>query len=265
MIALYVYLFIGCVTGLLSGLFGIGGGIIIVPCLVWTFRYFHIAPTFYFQLATASSLASIICLTTTAAIMHYKQRTILWSVLYRLLPSMLLGTLIGTSVAKYLSTQLLGTCFGVLLLVAAYRMLVHTPHPLRALPGTRGLSVLGLWVGSQSGLLGIGGGSYLIPFLVRCNIPIHQAIGTSITACLPLAVVGTLALMITTQPTTHVLPWSTGYVYWPAVLGISASSMLCTPLCTYLATKINPGLLKRLFALLLLCISIHFLWSNVYP
>ena len=260
--AILLYLLIGSVAGILSGLLGIGGGIIVVPSLVWIFKHYHIAPHEYLHMAIGSSLASIIFISLAAAITHYRRQNILWPIFWRLLPSVIAGTMIGAVSIKYIPAHLLGLCLALFLFFVAFRMaFLQKQQSSRQLPGIIGLSGLGLLVGAQSALLGIGGGTYMIPFFSRCNVLMRHAAATSITVCVPLTFVG--SVILSQHTLSHPVPWSCGYVYWPATLGVATTSLVFAPLGVHLAQHISNRKLKTAFSWVLVAVGCDLLLPNL--
>jgi len=107
--------------------------------------------------------------------------------------------------------------------------------------------------------LGVGGGAIIIPFLVYCNVPMKKAGGTSAGCTLPIAILGTIVFML--QSHAHMaLPYSTGYIYWPALIGMGVMSALFAPFGAKLAKHTNVLVLKRIFAIFLLFVGINLIF-----
>ena len=234
---LYLFLLIGSITGTLSGLLGIGGGIIVVPSLAWIFAHYHMAPDCYIQFAAGSSLAGIMFISLTSAFAHHRHGNVEWPIFKQLAPAMMIGASIGVATAGYLPTRVLSLLFGLFMLVLSVRMFLSATRRSNKptlLPANKKLRLIGFCVGIQSGLLGTGGNAFIVPFFARCNVPMHKATGTSVTASFPLATSATLTSLVSHHSTgaTASLPWSTGYVYWPAALSIAIASIIfCTTWC----------------------------------
>jgi uncharacterized membrane protein YfcA len=125
------------------------------------------------------------------------------------------------------------------------------PHPHRQLPGPTAMFGVGGLIGSVSSLVGIGGGSMSVPFMVWCNIALRNAIGTSAAIGFPLALSGAAGYVVNGLGAA-LPPHTLGFVYLPALLGVSAASMLTAPLGARLAHALPTGGLKKIFALLLI-------------
>ena len=129
----------------------------------------------------------------------------------------------------------------------------------RQLPGWPGMSLTGAIIGKVSAIIGIGGGTLTVPFLVWCNTGIRQAVATSAACGLPIAVAGTVGFIITGWNAAQLPAWSTGYVYWPAFAGIALASVLSAPLGAKLAHTLPAEKLKRYFAILLAFLGLRML------
>ncbi|MNN68782.1 Sulfite exporter TauE/SafE [compost metagenome] len=133
------------------------------------------------------------------------------------------------------------------------------PKASRDVPGKPGLTLAGAVIGWASAIFGIGGGSLTVPFLTWRSVPIQQAVATSAACGLPIAAASALSFMVLGWNETHLPPWSLGFVYLPALVGIAVTSMFFARFGARLAHRLSPRLLKRLFALLLLAVGLNFL------
>lgn len=252
-------LLLGIVAGILAGLLGVGGGVVIVPVLVWLFQAHPEIPTTHLMhIALATSLATIVFTAMSSIRAHHQRQAILWPIVWRLTPGILVGTALGATVASLLASDTLKILFALFLLLIAIQLgFGAQPAPHRQLPPWFGTTFVGLIIGKISVLMGVGGGSLTVPFLVWCNIPMRHAVGTSAACGLPIAIAGTLSYIVAgwnDSPT-----WSTGYVYWPAVLAIVPTSLLFAPVGAKLAHTISVNFLKRFFAGFLAVVSVKML------
>jgi uncharacterized membrane protein YfcA len=262
MLLLFIYLLTGVITGILAGLLGLGGGLVIVPMLLACFSHENFDHALFMHIAIGTSLASIIFTSLSSSWAHHKQHAVHWIAVQRVIPGILVGTWCGSYVAATLSTWLLKCFFAIFLYcVAAQMLLDQKPDPAREMPGWLGMSVVGTAIGVISSLVGIGGGSMMMPFLLWCNLPPARAIGTSAAVGFPIAVFGAFGYIWHGWQTPGLPPYSLGYVYVPALLCIVCASMLTAPLGANLAHRLPVTLLKRLFALLLLVLAIRMTWQ----
>lgn len=255
----YLLLFIafGIIAGFLAGLLGIGGGLVIVPVLFYILSQDAQHAGYAMHVALGSSLAFIVFNSGTAAIAHARLGGLRWRELGWLAPGLVLGAMAGSALADELSSQLLQRWFGgFLLLMAAYLFIQRQPP----LPDTRRewISIFaGLPIGTVASLAGVGGGVMVVPWLIARGYKPAVAVATSSASTVVVALVGAggYALFASRTP----LPWSTGYIYWPAVLAFAATSVFTAPLGAKLAHRIDQARLKRGFALLLALVGLKLL------
>ena len=254
------YLLIGAVAGVLAGLLGVGGGLLIVPALVFVFYAYGITDTFATHIAIGTSLATIVFTSMSSVWAHHRRGAVMWPVFLHLTPGLITGAFIGAAIADFLSTQSLSKVFGVFeLLIAAYMIYDSKPAPHRDLPGITGMFGAGNIIGTVSAIIGIGGGTMTVPFLVWCNQNIRNAVATSAACGLPIAVAGAVGFIVAGMNETGLPTGASGYFYWPAFLGIVACSILTAPLGAKLAHTIPTAALKKVFALLLISLGIRML------
>jgi len=262
---LAMYSGVGLVAGILAGLLGIGGGLVIVPILVYTFTLQGIDDALLMHIALATSMASI-CFTSISSFMaHHRRGAVRWDIVRRIVIGILTGTFLGTCVASAMSTGLLKGFFVIFLYVIAAQLLLDKkPKAARDLPGTAGMFGVGNLIGIVSSLVGIGGGSLSVPFMLWCNVAIHRAIGTSAAIGLPIAVAGTIGYIVNGWNAANLPAYSVGYVYLPALAGIAAMSILTAPLGVKLAHSLPVPTLKRVFAVLLLVVATKMAWGLIF-
>jgi uncharacterized protein len=257
-----LYLGLGAVAGVLAGLLGIGGGLIIVPMLVFALAWQGVAAEHLMHLALGTSLATIIFTAVSSFMAHHRRGAVRWEVVRRIVPGILVGTLGGTFVAAALSTNFLKGFFVLFLYFVAFQMLTgRKPNPSRELPGPAGMFGAGGTIGIFSSLVGIGGGTLSVPFMVWCNIGLHQAIGTSAAIGFPIAVAGTIGYVVNGLGASDLPAYSLGFIYLPALLAIVAASVFTAPLGVRLAHSLPVDRLKKIFALLLIAVGTRMLWD----
>ncbi len=259
-----VYLAVGAVAGVLAGLMGIGGGIIIVPMLAFCFTRLNFPHEHIMHLALGTSLASIIFTSVSSFIFHHRRGAVHWDIVQRITPGIIVGTLAGAYIASLMTTNSLKGFFGIFLSYVALQLLRDKkPKASRELPGAAGMFGVGNVIGVSSSLLGIGGGTLSVTFMIWCNITVHHAIGTSAAIGFPIAIAGTVGYIITGYHTSGLPTYSMGYIYLPALLGLVSASMLTAPLGVRLAHWLPVPKLKRVFAVLLLIAGVRMLISLI--
>ncbi|MEK7811474.1 MAG: sulfite exporter TauE/SafE family protein [Pseudomonadota bacterium] len=247
------YLVLGAVAGFLGGMFGIGGGTVLVPALLMLFEAQHFPTQHAMHLALGSSMAIILFTSIASLRKHHQHGAVNWHVVRRITPGILLGTAIGSLVAASISPTFLTLFFALFVLFAATQILLDVqPHAARQLPGIAGMTLTGTFTGWISTLVSVGGGTITVPFLIWCNIPLRHAIGTASAIGFPIAVGGTLGYILTGLHATDLPSSSLGYVYLPALLGCALASVVTAPLGAKTAHRVNVSLLRKLFAVMLI-------------
>lgn len=259
-----LYLGLGAIAGLLSGIFGIGGGAIIVPVLIYSFIAQGYSPEVLTHLAIGTSLATIVVTSASAVATHHRKGAVRWPLARWMAPGIFIGTALGGLFAATLSGPLLQLCFGLFLLgVAAQLGFSVQPRASRQLPGRFGTAGTSLGIGFLSGIFGIGGGSISVPFLVWCRIGMAQAVATSAALGFPIAVSGALTYMLNGWAAPGLPAGALGYLHVPALVGVALASTPCARAGALLAHQLPAALLKKLFALLLLALGLSFVGANL--
>jgi len=255
-----IYLLIGAFAGSMSGLLGVGGGIVVVPALAFAYSHLGMPAEQIMHIAAATSLAAMIFTTSSSVIAHQRKGGVLWSVWRILLPGILIGTVIGAILASFLPTRLLSILFGVFLLLILIRMFMMVAPPAgRKLPKRIWTFLVSLIIGTKSGLFGVGGGVLTVPFLSYSNIPMRQAAGTSAACGLPIAIIGTISVIFTghLHNPGGLGPQYFGYIYLPAAIGVAIASTLCSQIGAHFSHRLPTKILKRFFAIFLFVTAIN--------
>lgn len=260
MAALITYLVLGAFAGLVAGLLGVGGGLIIVPVLVFIFSGQGMADHLIVHLAVGTSLATIVFTSISSVRAHHQHGAVLWPVFWQLTPGIVVGAWLGAAFADVLASDQLRRFFGVFELLVAIQMTFNVkPRPHRQLPGRPGMFGAGGVIGAISAIVGIGGGTMTVPFLVWCNVVMRKAVATSSACGLPIAIAGATGFIVTGWNAIDLPAYSSGYVYWPAFLGIVIASILTAPIGARLAHRLPAAQLKRIFAILLYILGLRML------
>lgn len=255
-----ILLVAGAVAGMFAGLLGIGGGIIIVPVLVMVFQGQNVSIEVLMHVAIGTSLATIVITSISSIRAHQKHQAIHWSVFKTITPGILFGSFAGAAIAKIIPGEQLLFIFSLFMfLIAAQMYFGNTTKPHRKLPGTPGMIIAGSLIGTVATIMGVGGGSMSVPFLTWCNVAIRNAVATSAAIGLPIALAGTLGFIVTGWDVAERPVWSFGFVNLPAFFSIVVASTLSAPLGAWIAHRIAPALLKRIFAGFLLVLGIRML------
>jgi uncharacterized protein len=256
----WAYLAIGVSVGFLAGLFGIGGGMIMVPMLVFVFTAKGFPAEHMMHLSLATSMATIVFTSLSSVGAHHRHGAVDWRVARAMAPGIVAGALAATLVAGLVPTRPLAVFFAVFMLYASLQMFFEMkPKPSRQLPGAAGLFGVGAGIGALSSVLAAGGAFLSIPFLVRCNVPLKRAIGTAAANGFPIAVAGTIGYILNGLRTSGLPDGSLGYVYLPALAIVVAASMPLAPLGAKLAHRLPVKRLRIVLALMLLAIAVRML------
>lgn len=256
------YLATGAVAGFFAGLLGVGGGVVVVPVLTIIFGGQGFPAREVLHLALGTSMATILFTSLSSLRAHHAHGAVLWPVMRRLTPGILLGTLFGAQLAARISSQALSIFFVAFMIMVAVQMIANLrPQPTRSLPGRGGLGLAGGVIGTVASLAAMGGGALTVPYLIWCNVRPHQAIGTSAAVGLPIALGGTLGYLWNGWGHPELPAGSLGFLYLPALGIILVASVLTAPLGARLAHRLPVKVLKRVFAGLLLILSAKMLWS----
>lgn len=255
-----IFLVTGAAAGLMAGLFGVGGGLIIVPALAWLLPRQGVSDAVLMQSAIGTSLAVIGLTSISSMRAHQARGGVLWPVFWRLAPGIVAGSLLGASIAHGLSGHTLKRIVGVgALLISAQMLIDAQPKTARALPGAIALAGVGGVIGMLSALIGIGGGSLTVPFLNACSIDMRRAVGTSAACGVPIAWAGAAGFAFNGLGVAGLPPYSLGYIDLAAFAGIAVMSVFAAPLGAKLAHRLPPRVLKRAFAVFLAGIGLRML------
>lgn len=256
----WAYLAIGVTVGFLAGMFGIGGGMIMVPMLVFVFTAKGFPAEHLMHISLATSMATIVFTSLSSVGAHHKHGAVDWRVARAMAPGIVAGALAATLVAGFVPTRALAVFFAVFMLYASLQMFFEVkPKPSRQLPGAAGLFGVGAGIGALSSVLAAGGAFLSIPFLVRCNVPLKRAIGTAAANGFPIAVAGTAGYILNGLRASGLPDGSLGYVYLPALAIVVAASMPMAPLGAKLAHRLPVKRLRIVLALMLLGIALRML------
>jgi uncharacterized membrane protein YfcA len=258
------YLLLGALTGVLAGLFGVGGGIIMVPALIVLFTAQGVSPDVLTHVAIGSSLATISFTSLSSVRAHHRRSAVRWPLVLRLAPGVCAGVWSGAAIAHHLSGASLQKGFGVFLVLIATQMLLQkTPRKPEAmaerLPSLPLMGAAGIVIGLLSAFFGIGGGSLTVPFLTWRGVRMQQAVATAAAVGFPIAVAGACGFVWQGWENPALPKGSTGFVYWPAVIGIAATSVFFAGTGAKWAHVLDAQKLKQYFALFLFAIGVWFL------
>ena len=252
---------LGLLIGYFAGLLGIGGGMLMVPFMVFVLSSQGVAEAVLLKVAVATSLATI-CFTSLSSVWaHHRKGAVLWPVALVLAPGILIGSLAGANLAVALPAKALTFFFAAFVTFSATQMLLNKkPKPGRVLPGSIGMFGVGSVIGVLSSMVGAGGAFVSVPFMTWCNVSIHKAVATSAALGFPIALAGSLGYVLAGLGRTDLPAGALGFVYVPGLVSIALGSMLTAPLGARTAHRMDIGPLKKVFALFLYLMAAYFLF-----
>lgn len=254
----FEYALTGLFAGFLAGYLGIGGGLVLVPALSWLFNRDPATADMAVQMAVATSLATMLFTSMSSLLAHHKRDAILWSLVRQMIPGLLAGALLGSIIADRIGNAALGNVFGIFALIVGIQMLRGTrPIGSLSLPGWPAVTGTGFGIGTVSSLLGIGGGSMTVPWLLWHGQRVQNAVATAAACGYPIAISGTFGFVMLGDNSSTAL--TLGYVNLPALAGVAIFSVIGAPLGVAAVHRSSPLLAKRLFAAFLLIVAVKML------
>lgn len=253
----------GITAGLAAGLFGIGGGAVIVPVLFFLFsgmgfedRAMHVA--------VATSLATIIITSARSVMAHHKRGAVDWSIVKSWTPWIVLGSVGGMILAGYVPGRSLTILFGVMSFVLAAQLFFGRPtwKLMEDMPDGAGRAGLGAGMGALSAMMGIGGGTLGVSLMTVCGRTIHQAVATAAGFGFAIGAPAAIAAVFTGWGRAGLPPFSAGFVNLPAFALIAVFTVTMAPVGARLAHSLDAQLLRRLFAVVLAIVGARMLYSS---
>lgn len=253
---------VGAFAGFIAGLLGIGGGMVVVPIVLWALERQGLAGEHAQHLALGTSFAVMVFTTFSGALAQHRKGAVRWDVVGKMAPAMVVGGLIGAAVSPHLPTKGLQIFFIFFAFAVGIQTLLRLkPKGSRQLPDAAGLVGAGGLFGLLSSWVGIGGGSLSVPFLLHCHVPAHHAVGTSSGLAWPMAVSGAIGYCWAGWHVSGLPEGTLGFIYLPATAILAACTVVFAPLGVKVAHKLPADALKTAFGLLLLCIAGQMLYK----
>ena len=244
----------GCVAGVLAGLFGIGGGIVMVPVLESALGVLGVDPAIRMHVAVATSLATIIPTSISSARAHHRRGAVDLDIVRRWAIFVLLGALLGAWIASQLHSRVLALIFASLALLVALKMIfmADSRNLTDDIPRGPWVPVIPAFIGCASSMMGIGGGTFSVMTLTLFNQPIHRAVGTAALFGLVISLPGTIGFVITGFNDARVPVGNLGYVSLIGFALIAPASVLTAPLGARIAHAFSARRLSLMFGAFLI-------------
>lgn len=259
---LLTYLMLGMGSGFIAGLFGVGGGLTIVPILLILFQAQGFPEGQLMHLALGTAMATIVVTSVSSMRAHHQHGGVRWDIFRLMTPGLVAGTFVGSLFASRVPTDTMAIVFTGIVYWASLQMLLDIkPKPTRELPGAAGLIGVGGVIGGVSSLVAAGGGFLSVPFMVLCNVNIRQAVGTSSALGFPIALAGVIGYVVGGWSVADLPAPHLGFVYLPAFLGVVLTTVFMAPVGARLAHSLPVKQLKRAFGVMLALLASKMLWN----
>lgn len=257
---------VGLAAGLIAGIFGLGGGVIVVPAVFLWATAAGVPSDLAIKLALGSSLASILFTGSWSAFAHHRHGAVRWDLIARLAPGLLLGAAAAGSIAHRVDGSWLQAGFGLFIGALGLKMLIApgTPtHRVGSPVQVRGLPLVGGLFGLAAALAGIGGGALVGPFLSWRGLPVREAVASAAAAGPVIAVSGAASYTLAGWGLEGLPPGSTGYLVWPVVAAVVLGSLVAVPAGAWLAHRLPERKLELAFGAVALLLGARMAGSGI--
>jgi len=254
----------GCVAGVTAGLFGIGGGIVIVPVLEFALSLLGVDPAIRMHVAVATSLATIIPTSISSARAHHLRQSVDINIVKRWSFFVLTGALLGAWIAAQVHSRVLAMVFATLAMLIALKMIFFPESRNLTQDVPRGPLILSIptAIGTLSSMMGIGGGTFSVMTLTLFNQPIHRAIGTAALLGLVISLPGTIGFIISGWNDVRVPPGSLGYVSLIGFALIAPTTVICAPIGARIAHSFSAKRLSMSFGVFLVIVAARLFYKS---
>ena len=251
-----IYAMTGAVVGFLAGLLGIGGGMTLVPILAALFAAQKLSADHIVHMALATAMASAAFTSSASVREHHKHGAVDWTLVRRMVPGMVVGSLLSTVASGWISQRGLAMAFAAIVYLGATQMLLgKKPRAAWSMPRGMPLFLIGLVIGMLSALVSAGGTFLLMPLMLVCGVAMHTAIGTGAAIGIPVTAVGTLGYIAAGWRASDLPAYHLGFVYLPALVALVVASIITAPMGARMAHRLPVATLKRVFALLMYALA----------
>ena len=242
----------GCVAGVLAGLFGIGGGIVIVPVLETALGAVGVDPAIRMHIAVATSLATIIPTSISSARAHHRRHSVDFDIVRRWSVYVLLGALLGTWIASQVHSRVLALVFATLALLVAIKLTFFpsSRNLTEDVPRAAWVPIIPVAIGNFSAMMGIGGGTFSL-----FNQPIHRAVGTAALLGLAISLPATIGFVIAGLGDERLPAGNIGYVSVIGFALIASTTVLTAPIGAKIAHAFSARKLSIAFGIFLVIAS----------
>ena len=257
LVELLAYLLVGSFAGILAGMFGVGGGIIIVPVLVFVFSFLGFEDLYLVHIAIGTSLATIFFTGISSTRSHYLKGSIDAKAFFPIAMGISFGAILGAFIASSLDGDMLRKIIGIFAFLIAIQMMFNQNRNVKKSTNQIVSMLTGVGIGSASSVLGIGGGSFTVPFFKYNGIDMKTSIGTAAACGIPIAFFGSLSFITIGLNEEGLPPLALGFIYMPAMFLISLASVFTASIGDGMAHAISDKILTILFSTLMILISTY--------
>ena len=255
-----LYFLLGTFSGVLAGLFGIGGGIIIIPTFFYVFSFLGFADQILSHMVLGSSLGVIVFSSLSSTFSHNSKGAVNWELIKVVAPSIIIGSGLGGITAGLLESNVLQGLVALFLVVASIQLIFEFPPPPQN-PRTNlvGPMIAGGGIGWLSGVFGIGGGIFSVPYFYHRGLKMMNAIGTSAACGIPIALAGSISYIVIGYDNINLPNNSIGFVYLPATIIVGLTSSLTAKFGVNIAHRMKQKKLRIGFAFLVMIMALNLL------
>lgn len=255
-----ILLITGAGIGFASGLLGVGGGFIMVPVQFWLLTSMGIDPTIAIRVSLGTSLAVILPTALSGAYGHYKKEAVLLKPVVFLATMGVIGGIIGGTIASNIPGDVMTFIFGAAVLIVAFIMIITNRHENKGKKRDNIFYYIsgGLFMGIMSGLLGVGGGFIMVPFMaifMRYNM--HEAIGTSTAVIVFTSIGGIISYIFNGWGAYGLPPYSVGYVNLFQFIFLASVSIPMAQLGVKAAHRLPSKQLNYIFVMMLVYVGLR--------
>ncbi len=255
-LSLIAYGIVGLIAGFLGSLLSISGGLITVPCLFLIFTLLKFPHVYLMQLVIGTSLAAMVFNAIVATYSHARQKEVNWKFVRAMLPGLILGCICGAFISYLLPNSFLQIIFAVFAI--GFGIYFYRSHsaPLRDTKPKQGrLGGIAFGLGALSNILGMGGGTMMVPLFVKYKFPMKIAIGSAAATGFIVSLVGAVSFLLIGLEETY-YENTIGYIYLPAFVILSITTMIAAPFGARMTHTIHSLKLKKYFALALIVLGL---------
>ncbi len=253
----------GSFAGFLAGLLGIGGGLVVVPIVLWVANFQELPAEHVQHIAVGTSFGVMIFTTLASMITQQKQKAIDWTITKFMVGGSVLGTILGSIVASYISGKNLQILFVIFCYIVAFKVFIKKEDSKKNKPDIKPLkmSSFGGFVGFISSILGIGGGVLNVPFLIHNNITIEKAVGISSAISFFIGTFGFIGYTYSGWNIEGLPPYSFGYCNIPIAVCLAVTSIIFAPIGVKTSHKLPKKVLQTSFSILMMVVATKILMN----